>query len=50
MIHDGFDWDDDNVEHISQHGVSSWEAEEEALDPGAVTIRGGHDGCLALIG
>jgi len=47
---DDFDWDDDNVEHIAQHGVAPWEAEEAALDPEGVTIRGGRSGRLAVIG
>ena len=38
---DDFDWDDDNVEHIARHGVAPWEAEEAALDPEGVAIRGG---------
>lgn len=29
-----FDWDDENIAHIAQHGVQPWEAEEALLDPG----------------
>lgn len=47
---DGFDWDDDNIEHIARHGVLPWEAEDAALDPQAVKIRGGRGGRLAMIG
>lgn len=28
-----FDWDDDNVEHMSGHGVEPEETEEALLDP-----------------
>jgi uncharacterized DUF497 family protein len=34
--HEEFDWDDDNIEHISRHGVDPWEAEEALLDPGRI--------------
>jgi uncharacterized DUF497 family protein len=47
---DDFDWDDDNVEHIARHRVAPWEAEEAALDPEGVTIRGGRSGRVAVIG
>lgn len=47
---DGFDWDDDNIQHIARHGVSPWEAEDAALDPQAVKIHGSRGGRLAMIG
>lgn len=28
-----FEWDDDNIGHISRHDVEPWEAEEAILDP-----------------
>ena len=31
-----FDWDDENIAHISRHGVELWEAEEALLDPGRI--------------
>ncbi len=31
-----FDWDDENIAHISRHGVEPWEAEEALLDPGRI--------------
>jgi uncharacterized protein len=31
-----FDWDDANVEHIAEHGVSPTEAEDAILDPDRV--------------
>lgn len=28
-----FEWDDNNVSHVSRHDVEHWEAEEAILDP-----------------
>jgi len=43
-----FDWDDGNVDHIAEHGVSPEEAEEAALDRRgvgmAVYCGGLHEG------
>jgi uncharacterized DUF497 family protein len=33
-----FDWDDENLAHISRHGVEHWEAEEALLDPDRIGI------------
>lgn len=35
---EGFDWDDNNIEHIARHGVEPWETEEALLDPDAIGI------------
>jgi uncharacterized protein len=29
----GFDWDDANVDHIAEHGISPEEAQDALLDP-----------------
>jgi uncharacterized DUF497 family protein len=33
MRPDQFDWDEDNVSHIAEHGVTPEQAEEAILDP-----------------
>lgn len=33
---DEFEWDEDNEEHIAEHDVDPYEAEDAVLDPGAL--------------
>ena len=40
---DEFEWDEDNEEHIAEHDVDPYEAEDAVLDPGALCIRQGKD-------
>ncbi len=40
---DEFEWDDDNEEHLAEHGVDRYEAEEAATDPAAIVKRVGTD-------
>lgn len=40
---DEFEWDDDNEDHIAKHGVDRYEAEDAAMDPGAIVKRAGED-------
>lgn len=40
---DEFEWDEENEDHIADHGVDRFEAEEAATDPAAVVRRVGED-------
>ena len=40
---DEFEWDENNEEHIAEHDVDPYEAEDSVLDPDAVLIRRGKD-------
>jgi len=40
---DEFEWDEDNEEHIAEHDVDRYEAEDAVLDSGALCIRQGKD-------
>lgn len=40
---DEFEWDQDNEDHIAEHDVDPYEAEEAVLDPGAIRRRDGKD-------
>ena len=40
---DEFEWDADNEEHLAEHGVDRYEAEEAATDPAAIVKRVGTD-------
>ena len=44
-----FDWDDDNVDHLAQHGVKTWEAEEAVTDRNRVPFPA-HSGRTGFIG
>ena len=54
-----FEWDDGNLDHIAEHGVDNWEAEDAIRDrrriehPGAVAIlifprHGGPGGSIGV--
>jgi len=44
-----FDWDESNTDHIAQHDVEPWEAEEAATDRGRVPFTA-HSGRTGFIG
>lgn len=43
FANDEFEWDENNEEHIVEHDVDPYEAEDAVLDPGAILIRQGKD-------
>ena len=44
-----FEWDDVNEDHIAQHGVAPWEAEEAMEDRRRIRIAA-HSGRLGIVG
>ncbi len=40
---DDFEWDEDNENHIAEHDVDPYEAEEAVTDRGAIIWRDGTD-------
>lgn len=40
---DEFEWDEDNENHIAEHNIDPYEAQEAATDPGAIIWRQGND-------
>jgi uncharacterized DUF497 family protein len=40
---DEFEWDQDNEDHIADHDVDPYEAEEAVFDLGAIPTRDGKD-------
>jgi len=44
-----FEWDDVNEDHIAQHGVTPWEAEEAMDDRRRIRIDA-HSGRLGIVG
>lgn len=44
-----FQWDEENVGHIAEHGVEPWEA-EEAFDDGGRAPFPAHSGRVGFIG
>lgn len=44
-----FDWDNANINHIAEHDVEPWEAEDAMLDPGRVSFPA-HSGRRGFIG
>ena len=41
---DGFDWDDGNIDHIAEHGVTPEEAEQALVDRRRVPADSGTTG------
>jgi uncharacterized DUF497 family protein len=44
-----FEWDDGNEDHIAEHGVESWEAEEAMTDRRRISLDA-HSGRIGIAG
>jgi uncharacterized DUF497 family protein len=44
-----FEWDDGNLDHIAQHGVALWEAEEAMDDRRRIRVSA-HSGRAGIVG